>query len=93
MRTKQHRKDSAKRNESQRSPSPSASRSSESASQTGWLTKPQLAKALRVCTKTIETWVRERRIPAYKIGRRTIRFRLDECEAALRAYRTETVTK
>lgn len=58
----------------------------------GWVTKVELAKALRVCTKTIETWVRERRIPAYKIGR-AIRFQLHEVEGALRAFRFEALKK
>ena len=90
MRNKKHQNEFTKRKGSIHSSGTCTASKSETAPSLAFATKAQIAKGVRVSTKTIETWVRERRIPAYKVGR-TIRFKLDEVEAALRAFRTDSV--
>jgi excisionase family DNA binding protein len=43
------------------------------ASEDGYISKSQLAERMKVSTRTIETWMRERKVPYEKIGR-TVRF-------------------
>ena len=53
------------------------------------LTVEELGDYLRVTPDTIREWVRKGRIPCYRIGRKTIRFDLDEVVAALREARPQ----
>ena len=48
------------------------------------ITTNRIAKCLGVKTETIRRWVRERRIPAYRIGKKTLRFDLHEVRAELK---------
>ena len=48
------------------------------------LTTRELADRLRVKPKTIWQWARDGRIPVYRIGQQTLRFRLVEVLAKLR---------
>lgn len=45
-------------------------------------TKKQVAEYFQVCERTVDEWVRRKRIPFWKIGR-TIRFDLEQVKAAL----------
>lgn len=43
-----------------------------------------IAKRYGVTVETVRRWVRERRIPCVRVSRRTVRFRPDEVERALK---------
>ncbi|KRF07321.1 MULTISPECIES: helix-turn-helix domain-containing protein [Nocardioides] len=49
-----------------------------------YLSLEQAAEVLSVSTKTIRRRISDGTIPAYQCGRRPIRIRLDDLEAALR---------
>ena len=49
------------------------------------LTKPDVAKYIGVTTRTLEIWMREGRIPFFRI-RHTVRFRLEDVLEHLRAH-------
>ncbi len=53
--------------------------------------KADLARLLSVSPRSIEAWVASRRIPAYKLGRRCIRFSLPEVLQALDRFKIEEV--
>lgn len=53
------------------------------------ITKLELAKKLKVTTKTIEDWVKARRIPAIKMAR-AVRFSWPDVKAALVRFTTTT---
>jgi excisionase family DNA binding protein len=44
-----------------------------------YLTKTQIAKRYRVCSKTISNWIKDG-LPVLRIGSRCLRFRRDEVE-------------
>jgi excisionase family DNA binding protein len=48
-----------------------------------FLTKIDVAKLLRITTRSVDEWMRKRRLPFYKIGR-TVRFKLADVEQHLR---------
>jgi excisionase family DNA binding protein len=50
------------------------------------LTKRELARELHVSTRTVDTWMKERRIPFKKLGPHLVRFDLDAVEKALSRY-------
>jgi len=50
----------------------------------GIVTKPGIAREFDVTTRTIEVWMKEGRIPYYRIGR-TVRFNLAQVVAHLDA--------
>ena len=52
------------------------------------LTTLELAEHLRVSTETVKAWARDRRIPAFRLGRNTLRFDLAEVIEALRDNRS-----
>lgn len=54
------------------------------------ITKLELAKKLKVTTKTVEDWVKARRIPAIKMAR-AVRFSWPEVKAALARFTTPVV--
>jgi len=59
---------------------------SESAAPTGTeplVSKETIAKTLGVCTRYVGKLGEEKRIPAYKLGRRCVRYRVSEVLAAL----------
>ena len=47
------------------------------------LTKKDLAKQCQVSTRTLEDWVKRRKIPALYLSKRCIRFRADQVMEAL----------
>jgi len=49
------------------------------------LTKPDVAHYFGVTTRTLEIWMREGRIPFFRIGR-SVRFRLEDVLAHLHAH-------
>lgn len=55
-----------------------------------WLTTEQVAERLSLSTKSIRTMVADGTIPAYRLGRRQLRFRADEVDNALRRVPTTT---
>jgi len=48
-----------------------------------FLTKKDVANLLRITTRSVDEWMRKRRLPFYKIGR-TVRFKLADVEQHLR---------
>jgi len=52
--------------------------------------KPVVAKRADVSLRTVDTWVKTKKIPSIKIGR-TIRFRWDSVEAALLRYERKEI--
>jgi excisionase family DNA binding protein len=66
----------------------SAMQSALPATEPPLITKEVLAKDLGVGCRTIEAWVAERRIPAIKLGHRTLRFCLNDVRRALRLHWT-----
>ena len=55
------------------------------------ITKDELAKFLRVSSRTVDNYVSRRRIPYIKLGR-IVRFRLPDVERALRRFTVEEVS-
>jgi excisionase family DNA binding protein len=53
------------------------------------LTKTQLARIVGVTSRTIDNWVRERKIPSISITRRCRRFIAADVIGALRRFETE----
>jgi excisionase family DNA binding protein len=53
------------------------------------LTKPQLARLLGVTSRTIDNWMRYRKIPAIRITKRCHRFIAADVMTALRRLETE----
>jgi excisionase family DNA binding protein len=53
------------------------------------LTAAEMAEWLSVAPETLLEWVRAGRIPALRVGRKTIRFRLEDVLDALRGDRGE----
>ena len=49
-----------------------------------YLSLDEAAEAMSVSTKTIRRWIAAGTLPAYRCGRRAIRIRLDDLEAAPR---------
>jgi excisionase family DNA binding protein len=50
------------------------------------LTKRELAPKLKIAPRTLDLWMRQRRIPFLKIGK-SVRFRLDDVLTQLSRYR------
>ncbi|UVT31616.1 helix-turn-helix DNA binding protein [Mycobacterium phage Mask] len=48
-----------------------------------WATKHQAAQHLGVSIYTLERWVKDRRLTAYRAGPRLVRFDLNELDAML----------
>lgn len=55
------------------------------------ITKPELAKYMRVGERTIDYWIAARKIPYFKIGR-LVRFSLPAVEKALSRYEVKEVS-
>jgi excisionase family DNA binding protein len=51
-----------------------------------FLTKEELGIVLNISPRTIENWMRKRRIPYLKIGKRTRRFNIARVESALNRF-------
>jgi hypothetical protein len=43
--------------------------------------------------RTVDRWVAEKRIPVLRFSKRCLRFDADECDAALRRFTVEAVTR
>jgi len=56
----------------------------------GLLCKTDIARNCKVSTRTVDHWLRQRKIPAIKIGR-AIRFRWSAVEAALIKFERKAV--
>jgi excisionase family DNA binding protein len=50
------------------------------------LTKRELARELHVSTRTLDTWMQQKKIPYKKLSPRLVRFDLDAVEKALSRY-------
>jgi excisionase family DNA binding protein len=50
------------------------------------ITKEEIAHRYSVSARTIEFWVRKRRIPTIKVGRQ-LRFRVEECDRAVERFK------
>ena len=50
------------------------------------LTKSEIAKQFQVCIRTVEIWTVGKKIPAYRFGRRCVRYDLAHVKAALSGY-------
>jgi hypothetical protein len=57
------------------------------------LTRRDLATRYQVGIRTIDRWVAEKRIPVLRFSKRCLRFEADECDAALRRFTVEEVTR
>lgn len=60
----------------------------------GLLDKIETAKFLHISPRTLDAYMRQRRIPYYKIGRRrnaVVRFKLADLETILDTYRVDAV--
>lgn len=47
------------------------------------ITTRELAEQFGVCDETVQTWVRQGRIPCFRPSRKVIRFRMNDVERAL----------
>ena len=56
------------------------------------LTKVELAKVLKTCNRTIDNWIRDRKIPFMKLGA-SVRFILPDVMKALSKYTVREVQK
>jgi excisionase family DNA binding protein len=54
-------------------------------------TKGDVAKLCRVSNRTVEQWVREKRIPFIRLGHRSLRFDLPAVMAAVRRWSTQEI--
>ena len=52
-----------------------------------WLTLEQIAEELQIHIETVRTWVRDKKLPAYKVGR-VYRVKRDDFEKFLAERRT-----
>ena len=57
----------------------------------GLVTKKTVARALSVSCRTVETWMRGRRIPCVRLGKRCVRFDLPAVLVALRKFEIREV--
>jgi hypothetical protein len=52
--------------------------------------KPTLARRYTVCVRTVENWMKERRIPVIRLGR-AVRFDPIRCDVALARFEIRAV--
>ena len=57
-----------------------------------FITKQELARLLRVTTRTIEHYTKQKRFPVYRLGR-VVRYKREEVTQALAAYRVAAVSE
>jgi excisionase family DNA binding protein len=55
-----------------------------------YVTQQEAADILGVTDRTVRTMIAENRLPAYRVGKRLIRLRLEDVEAALKPIRRES---
>ena len=55
------------------------------------LTAAELAEALKVGRRTVGAWTASRKIPAFRLGRRCVRYDLERVRAALLKFEQEAV--
>ena len=67
------------------------SSSSASPSSRKSATKRDVAQGYNVSLRTVDNWVRERKIPYRKLGGRLVRFDLDAVERALSRYTVKEI--
>ncbi len=56
------------------------------------LKRREIAARYGVGTRTVDRWVKERRIPYIRIGPRCVRFCPERCDAALQLFEVEAAT-
>jgi hypothetical protein len=61
-------------------------KNSESANDVGLVNKRAVARAVSASTRSIDNWIRERKIPVVRISKRCVRFHLPSVLAALRKF-------
>ena len=59
-------------------------KNSESANDAGLVNKRVVAQAVSASTRSVDNWIRERKIPVVRISKRCVRFHLPSVLAALR---------
>ena len=57
-----------------------------------FITKQELARILKVTTRTLEQWAKQKRIPIYRFGR-VVRYKRNQVMQALEAYCVAAVTE
>jgi excisionase family DNA binding protein len=57
------------------------------AAEDGLLTKRELAERLQISLRTCDSWMRNGRVPYFKIGPKTVRFRWNDVLEKLGSYR------
>jgi hypothetical protein len=55
--------------------------------------KSDIAARYKVANRTVDRWVAQKLIPVVRISRRCLRFDVAQCDAALRRFTIEEVTK
>jgi hypothetical protein len=55
--------------------------------------KPVVARAASTSVRTVDNWIRQRKIPIVRISKRCVRFRLCDVFAALEKFKVKEVTK
>ena len=55
------------------------------------LTLKEAAARLRLSRHTLRSWVRQRRLPAVRLGRRALRFRAEDLDAVVNASHVPAV--
>ncbi len=73
-----------------RTPQQDQATSTEKA-QVGLVKKPKIARRYDVSIRTVENWMRERRIPFVRVGLRGIRFDPNACDRALARFTVKEV--
>jgi hypothetical protein len=56
-----------------------------------FLSKQELALAIGVCPRTIDSWMAQKRIPFLRLSARLIKFNLERVKAALARYEIKEV--
>jgi hypothetical protein len=64
---------------------------SASETQIRYVNKPTIALRYGVCLRSIENWMRTKRIPYLRIGKRGVRFSPADCDRALARFVVEEV--
>ncbi len=65
----------------------------ESANNPGLVKKKAVARDNEVSERTIDNWIRDKRIPFVRVSPRLIRFNLARVRAALRRFEVKEVTR
>ncbi len=56
-----------------------------------WSTKGQIAERYAVSIRTIDNWMRDRKIPYVKLSERMVRFKIENCDEALQTLEVKAI--